>query len=66
LKKQECKTKIEELDKTLSVLKEGWNSVEGKEKNKWMERINSLLDQRFMLMQARDKKPNVKKIKANE
>ncbi len=62
MNKTECKAKIKELDKTLSVLKEGLDKADHKEKTKWMERINSLLDDRFVLMQLRDKR----KAKTNE
>lgn len=45
---------IIELDKTLSMLRDGW--IEAKEENKlkWMDRIDSILDKRLELMAIRD------------
>jgi len=46
---------IEEVDKTLSLVRVYW--LDGRdefEKSKWMKRINELLDERLKLMKLRD------------
>ena len=45
---------IAELDKTLSMLREGWMESKPADKSKWMDRINSMLDERLRLMSLRD------------
>jgi hypothetical protein len=45
---------IAELDKTLSMLREGWMESKLADKSKWMDRINSMLDERLRLMSLRD------------
>lgn len=46
---------IEELDKTLSLVRSYWISGRDEfEKGKWMKRINELLDERLKLMNLRD------------
>jgi hypothetical protein len=48
---------IEEVDKTLIMLKQGRDEAKTNElKSKWDERICVMLDQRFQLMLARDGK----------
>ena len=48
---------IAELDKTLSMLREGWMESKPADKSKWMDRINSMLDERLRLMSLRDNAP---------
>jgi hypothetical protein len=50
-------TQIVELDKTLSLLREGWTDAKPADKSKWMDRIDSMLDERFRLMSLRDAAP---------
>ena len=45
---------IAELDKTLSMLRERWMESKLADKSKWMDRINSMLDERLRLMSLRD------------
>jgi hypothetical protein len=46
---------IATLDETvLSTLREGWLDATAEKKSKWMERINSALDERLRLMAVRD------------
>lgn len=45
---------ISEHDRTLSMLGKQWMEVEPKDKPKYMERINSMLDERLRLMDLRD------------
>jgi hypothetical protein len=45
---------IAELDKTISMLREGWMTCEPSDRQKWMDKINSMLDERMRLMKLRD------------
>jgi hypothetical protein len=48
---------IEQVDKTLSMLKEGRDEAKAPElKKRWTERIDAMLDERMRLMNARDGK----------
>lgn len=47
---------ITEHDKTLSLLRGEWIAATDKERNKWMVKINSSLDERSRLMSLRDSK----------
>ena len=42
------------LDKTLSMVREGWMEAKIADKPKWMDRINLMLEERFRLMSLRD------------
>ena len=54
----EWETLIAEHDKTLSHLREAWVEARGKERNKWMKRINEALEHRCDLMKRRDEQIN--------
>ncbi len=54
--KEEYTNLIVEHDKTLSMLRQHWLSDGPTEEKKWMERINSALDERGRLMRLRDSK----------
>ena len=45
---------IVELDKTLSMVSEGWMEAKIADKPKWMDRLNLMLEERFRLMHLRD------------
>jgi len=47
---------IIELDKTLSLLREGWMAAKSEDKDKYMQQINYHLDERSKLMAIRDGK----------
>lgn len=47
---------IMEHDKTLSLLRSQWMDAKPPEKTKYMDRINSALDERLRLMSIRDSK----------
>lgn len=46
---------IADLDKTISMIRESWLDAKPESKPKYMDRLNSLLDERYRLMQLRDK-----------
>ena len=48
---------IAALDRVLSTLKESWEDADQKSKAKWMDRINTALDERMVLMKQRDETP---------
>lgn len=55
--KKQIMAQIEEVDKTLLLLKQGRDEAKTVElSRKWNERINAMLDDRFRLMEARDGK----------
>ena len=55
--KKQIMAQIEEVDKTLLMLKQGRDEAKTAElSRKWNERINVMLDDRFRLMEARDGK----------
>lgn len=55
--KKQIMAQIEEVDKTLLMLKQGRDEAKTVElSRKWNERINAMLDDRFRLMEARDGK----------
>jgi len=45
---------IKEVDLTLAMLREGWMKAKVDEKSRWLDRINSMLDERNRLMKLRD------------
>lgn len=47
-------TQITEVDKTIKLVREFWVDAAVKEKPKYMERIDGLLDERLRLMKIRD------------
>jgi predicted adenine nucleotide alpha hydrolase (AANH) superfamily ATPase len=53
--KEEYEKLITEHDRVLSVLRQHWIDADDNEKSKWMQQINHMLDERFRLMQFRDK-----------
>ena len=58
--KKEYENLISEHDKTLSYLRSEWLDSLTKDKDKWLEKINTALDERIRLMALRDKKPKKK------
>lgn len=57
--KPEYDRHIAELDKTLSMIRKGWMDAKPAEKPKWMDQIDSMLDERLRLMSLRDGAPVV-------
>ena len=56
--REEYKRLIGEVDKTLSMLREGWMSALDHERAKWRERLDAMLDERLRLMKLRDSAPS--------
>ena len=53
-KKAAALASIVEMDKTLSMLKQGFDGAKPEKKKEWSDRIDGMLDERFKLMRVRD------------
>lgn len=52
--KKEAKEKIKDIDDKLSILRESWMDSNEAKKDSWMSKINKVLDERLVVMKARD------------
>ena len=52
--RDEYMTLILTIDRTLSMLREGWLTSTRRDAHKWMGRIDAALDERYRLMLLRD------------
>ena len=51
---EENLSSIQKIDEKISFLREYWQDVDEKKKDKWLNMINDQLDQRLQLMSIRD------------